>query len=510
MELLHQIKAARRVSTPVIAINTPDPAATMQQVTEAIVNGKGPEKAPPVMTWDVVRGLVGVNDKGVTMVQDLMGDAQASTMGPSGLVETLDAAAKQPPENCILYVANAHRNIDDPSIAQAIWNVRDVFKGIKATLILLSPSIRLPAELQQDVLVLDEPLPTGGQLKGILAQLYEDARVVPGVEIVPSIDALLGLAAFPAEQAAAMSLTRDGMDVDALWERKRQMIEQTPGLAVWRGGERFEDIGGVENILHFLHQVLSGAAAPKAIVFIDEIEKALGGASGAGGDTSGVSQDYLGQLLTYMQDQEATGMLFVGPPGSAKSMVAKAAGNEAAIPTIQLDLGGMKGSLVGQSEQALRGALKVVSAVTNDAPLFIATCNKLADLPPELRRRFNFGTFYFDLPTDDERKDIWALYTQLPKYAATDIEVMPLPIDKGWTGAEIRQCVDLAWRLTCSLKDASKYIVPVSMSASEIITRLQDQANGRFISASYPGTYQKGKEAPPRQTRRVVDLEEDA
>ena len=50
---------------------------------------------------------------------------------------------------------------------------------------------------------------------------------------------LLGLAAFPAEQVLAMSLSRTGLDLDQLWERKRQVIEQAPGLSVWRGGETF-------------------------------------------------------------------------------------------------------------------------------------------------------------------------------------------------------------------------------------------------------------------------------
>ena len=508
MELIQQIKAARRVSTPVLAINTPDPAATYNQVTEAITNGKDADEAPPAMVWDMVQGLTGFNENGAQLAMDLMGDdGMERSIGPAGLVEVLIAAAQQPPENCILYVLNAHRLIDDPGIAQAIWNIRDIFKGVRGTLILLSPGLQLPAELQQDVLVLDEALPTGDQLETILTALYADAGIAPDhkKEVPQSIDALLGLAAFPAEQAAAMSLTKDGMDVDALWDRKRQTIEQTPGLSVWRGGERFEDIGGVKNILDFLDKVLYGNAAPRAIVFIDEIEKALAGASGGAGDTSGVSQDYLGQLLTYMQDKQATGMLFVGPPGSAKSMVAKAAGNEAAIPTIQMDLGGMKGSLVGQSEQALRSALKVVSAVSNDAPLFIATCNKLADLPPELRRRFTFGTFYFDLPDTEEREWIWDLYVNHPRYAE-QISDVTTPPDDGWTGAEIKQCCELAWRLGVSLVDAAAYVVPVAKSAKETIDKLQDQAHGRFISASYPGTYQKDGPQKAKRPRRKVEV----
>jgi hypothetical protein len=45
-----------------------------------------------------------------------------------------------------------------------------------------------------------------------------------------------------------MSLSKKGLDLEQLWERKRQVIEQVPGLSVWRGGETFDDIGGCENI----------------------------------------------------------------------------------------------------------------------------------------------------------------------------------------------------------------------------------------------------------------------
>ena len=67
------------------------------------------------------------------------------------------------------------------------------------------------------------------------------------------------------------------LNTEDLWERKRQIIEQTPGLSVWRGGETFEDIGGVENVKSFLRAVLAGINPPRVIVFIDEIEKAFAG-----------------------------------------------------------------------------------------------------------------------------------------------------------------------------------------------------------------------------------------
>ena len=103
--------------------------------------------------------------------------------------------------------------------------------------------------LGQDVLILDEPLPSTTHLEQIVretfnaAELHEPERPV----IDRAVDALVGLAAFPAEQALAMSLVKRELDTADLWERKRQIIEQTPGLSVWRGGETFDDIGVVQN-----------------------------------------------------------------------------------------------------------------------------------------------------------------------------------------------------------------------------------------------------------------------
>jgi SpoVK/Ycf46/Vps4 family AAA+-type ATPase len=56
--------------------------------------------------------------------------------------------------------------------------------------------------------------------------------------------------------------------------------------------------------------VLRGVDPPRIVVFIDEIEKAF---AGTGTDLSGVKTETTGTILTYMQDREADGMVFVGP-----------------------------------------------------------------------------------------------------------------------------------------------------------------------------------------------------
>jgi SpoVK/Ycf46/Vps4 family AAA+-type ATPase len=229
-----------------------------------------------------------------------------------------------------------------------------------------------------------------------------------------------------------------------------------------------------------LTAVIQGREAPRVVVFVDEIEKAF---AGTGTDMSGVKTEMTGTMLTWMQDRGADGVLTIGPPGSAKSLTAKATGNTAGIPTVAFDLSAMQSSLVGGSGERLRAALQVVDAISQGKSLWIATCNSITSLPPELRRRFTLGTFFFDLPSPEEREAIWKIY--LAKWNLTGDR----PSDDGWTGAEIKECCRKAWRLNLSLRESAEYIVPVSRSAADQIEALRRLASGRFLSAAHPGVY---------------------
>lgn len=496
--LAKNFRAARMVSTPLIGISTSDQAATIDMIVDKVM---GKEKSPvPILKWDVVKGITPINEMGAKLcVERGWKDQPELTQFPNMAL----TVAEKLPQGTVLFMINAHLFMSDPNVIQGVWNLRDPYKVNRRTLVLLAPSFRFSPELESDVILLDEPLPSREELEAIIRQMYENAGLEkPAADVVSKAgDAITGLPAFTAEQVVAMSLSKNGIDIDALWERKRKAIEQTPGLTVWRGGERFDDIGGYDNAKQFVQRILSGKRAPQTIVFIDEIEKALAGAGSSGfGDSSGVSQDQLGQLLSYMQDHHARGLIFIGPPGSGKSAIAKCAGNEAGIPTIALDLGGMKGSLVGESEERVRGALKVVTSVSQDQALFIATCNSIGALPPELRRRFKRGTFFFDLPSAEERVEIWGKYVTKFGLDKTDKR----PDDEGWTGAEIEQCAEMSDDMGITLREAAEYVVPVSRSAAEQISRLREQASGRFISASKPGVYTFTPKAEPVADAPVV------
>lgn len=508
-KLSTQFQAARTASAPLLAVKTPDPASTIRILVTAL--GEEADKVP-ILTWDVMHGLKGWNTLGKRAAASVNAAESGSTQPPVvlELMEKIGMAS----EDAILFMHNAHRFWNNEFVMQAIWNLRDVLKDKGSMLVMLtSIGAELPQELFEDVLVLEEPLPRSDELREIVVATFKDAGLPEPDEklLTRAVDALIGLSAFAAEQSVALSLSKKGLDIDALWERKRKIIEQTRGMKVWRGGDTIGDIGGCDNVKEFNQAVLNGVGSPRLILFMDEIEKAV-----VGGNTDldgGVKSQMIGTFLTWMQDLEVDGEIYIGPPGAAKSAMAKAIGNLGGIPTVQFDFAGQQESLLGSSGENLNTALKIAEAMSEGRILVIATCNSIGSLSPELRRRFTLGTFFFDLPTKEERDVIWKIY--LKKYGH-DVKVgtgnhAVRPDDEGWTGAEIKECCRKAYRLNITLKQSAEYIVPVSRSAADKIDALREQASGKFISASYSGVYNHSEAAEKSRTphRRLrVDLKQ--
>lgn len=482
-EWLNKVKAARTAGVPILAIASGDPQQTIIQVCRALKLNNGGDT--PAIQWDLIRGLLGVNEAGRVDVVKMVGNDDPTIGNFVEAMKLLVNNFARGGDGGVAFIHLSHRFIQESAYIQAIWNLRDEFKSSHRILVLLGTQFILPPELVNDIVLIDEPLPAHDDLSAIVNQTYKNVAdqvsITPDAEhISAAANALHGTTAFAAEQLAAMSMSRSGINVDELWEAKCKQVEQTPGLKVFRGGGTFADIGGYDVVKSFLSDIQQGDDKPQAIVYIDEIEKSITPA----GDTSGVNQDQLGQFLQNMQDSNADGVILLGHPGGGKSELAKATGNVAGIPTIQLDFGAVKGSLVGQSEQQLRQAFKVIDSVSNRRALYIATCNSIGSLPPELRRRFKLGVFFVDLPDADARDKIWRIYEK-----RWGVKRAGFKGDNDWTGAEIRNCCHIARRLNRTIEDAANFIVPICRSAPESIEALRTLAHGRFLDASKPGTY---------------------
>lgn len=499
--LKNDLKTALQRSVPIISILSQDEPATVQSIVSS-------QPEYNLIQYDCVRGFLALNETGQIALNTILNDNDPILM--TDTITALSAAIDNMPQNSILICIGSQRYLEDIKVQQCIANAREPFKRTERTLVLLSSfGTQLPADLTQDIYQISDNPPNEQERKSILIDLLNAANLKsPEPEqINTAITATRGLSSYATEQAIALSLSKNGLDIPQLWQRWQQAINSTPGLSVDTSNSTLSDIGGLSNIKNFAQKIMSGKNAPAAIIRIEEIEKSMSGTGygNAGlGDSSGTSQSMLSSILTFMQEENQTGLIAVGPPGSGKSLCSTAIGSAANIPTITLDLGALKGSLVGQTEGNTRKALSTLKALAGNNAFWVATCNGMASLPPELRRRFQYGIWFFDLPDEDERNAIWKIW--ISKYP--DVK-NTRPDDTGWTGAEIRTSVQIAHNLNITPKEAAQWIVPISKMSAESIESLRKQASGRYLSASKPGTYTYQPQAmsPAINKTRKIDLE---
>jgi len=189
---------------------------------------------------------------------------------------------------------------------------------------------------------------------------------------------------------------------------------------------------------------LADAMAP-CVLFCDEIEKGLAGATSSGQTDSGVTARVFGSLLTWLNDHDSD-------------------------------------------------------------VFFVGTCNDASKLPPEFARAERFdGVFFVDLPGRDQKDAIWGIYT---RHYGLDAK-QARPNDTNWTGAEIKSCCRLASLLDVPLIQAAQNVVPVAVTAGDKIEGLRQWASGRCLSADRAGVYSRpeGGSGSGGRVRRVVRAE---
>jgi hypothetical protein len=474
-----QFRKARGCSIPLLAARSADSVSTVQSIIGSL-NGK--QDSIPLIGWDVMRGLQGFNEAGKNAVAELLNgqDAAMTSARPTDALGILASV----PEDSICMLHNLHLFWEDKPTMQAILNLRDRFKTIGAMLVGLNlTGSMLPAELTEHTLTIDEALPTSAELAELTKRVFADAELPePNEETISqATDAVMGLSAFAAEQSISLNMSKQGLNVAGTWDRKRKTIESDGLLKVYQGPESFATLGGNEGFKSFNTALFRGNDAPKAVILMDEIEKAVAQDSG-----NSTKTELIGLLLSWFQDKDVDGELLNGVPGAGKTAGVKCLGNEFGVPVILFNLASMQNQFVGNSQKRLITALDRIDAMCSGRPIVYATCNKLESLSPELRSRFKLGTFFFDLPNEIERRAIWGIY--LAQYKLSIAE-QPIPNSEGWTGREIRECCHKAYRLNIPLVESARYVIPVAKSSADSIKTLRLQASGKFLSATESGIY---------------------
>ncbi len=448
--------------------------------------------------WDVARGLRFPADSTATVpeVNDPLAVLRAlPTLAPAG------GSNNEQHHTTLLVLPNFHRFLNSPEIVQTLFEQLVAGKQRRIFVVVLSPVVQIPVELERVFVIVDHELPTQDQLGQIATEVLADHP--DGLPTDQAWQALLeaaaGLTRAEAEGAFALSLARhDALRPEVIWDLKAQTLRKQNLLTLHRGREDFASLGGLSSLKEFCRRALQPGRSVKP-----------------------------------------RGALLLSPPGSGKSAFCRALGNETGRPVLTLDIGALMGGLVGDTERNVRQALKVADVMSpcilfvdelekglsgvggngdsgvstrlfgtlltwladhESDVFFIGTANDISRLPPEFTRAERLDALFFlDLPAASERQMIWQLYRRQYDIAANQ----PIPADTDWTGAEIKSCCRLSALLDVSLTEAAKNVVPVAHTAAEAVTKLRQWAGGRCLSADQPGIYSRPAESggPPR--RRV-------
>jgi hypothetical protein len=392
------------------------------------------------------------------------------------------------------------------------------------TIVLISPTVEIPAELEKEITLLNFPLPGRDDLSGLLDRIVAELQLLKQVKVDLDdsgrdrlLQAALGLTLGEAENVFAKIIVKDGRlsgdDVNEVFGEKQQIIRKSGLLEYYSTHENFSNVGGLDVLKDWLNK--------RAVAFTEEA-RAFGLPS-------------------------PKGILMLGVQGCGKSLCAKAVSTQWQLPLLRFDMGRMFGSLIGSSEENVRRAIAIAESVAptvlwvdeidkafagsqgsgmtdggttarvfgtfltwlseKTAPVFVvATANDISQLPPELLRKGRLDEIFFvDLPRRQERTEIFLIHLNK---RGRDVASFDLPalVDAShdFSGAEIEEAINSALYdafyaredlKTDHVMTALRQTVPLAKTMAEQIGQLRHWAEGRARNAS----------APPEQVRLEGD-----
>ena len=404
-----------------------------------------------------------------------------------------------------------HPFLKEPSIVRRLRDLGHELRKTKKSLVLLSPVQKVPPELEKSISAMVYwELPTRPEIEQIARRLVTQAPEATQQEVQSNpaflekvVEAALGLTEVEAENVFAKSIVMfKRFEVDVILQEKEQIIRKSGILEFLHPDERMTGVGGLDTLKDWLHK--------RTLAFSRE------------------ARDF--------GLPEPRGILLLGIPGCGKSLTAKSIGALWQTPLLRLDVGRVFGSLVGSSEENIRRAIRTAESVApcvlwldelekglsgvqssgqSDAgtsarvfgtfitwlqekttPVFvIATANQVKLLPPEVLRKGRFDEIFFvDLPSAEEREEIFRIHVQKKNRNPEDLDLSALvEATEGFSGSEIEQVVISALYdafylgqdlTTEGLLESIEETVPLSQTMQEDITEMRNWSRTRARFAS--------------------------
>lgn len=288
-----------------------------------------------MFTWSISQGMV---------VSPTALDPQ--TRSPQAALEFVLGSTDQ----AVFVLKDFHHFISDTEVARRLRDLTNSLKTSYKTLVILSPVLKLPPELEKEVTVVDYPLPSLEDLDRLLENIIQSVKHNAQIdtELEPAerehlLKAAQGLTANEAENVFARSLVeKRGFDVNVILTEKEQIIRKSGTLEYYRATEGFADVGGLA--------VLKDWMRKRTTAFSEEAQ-AFGLPA-------------------------PKGILLLGVQGCGKSLTAKAIASQWRLPLLRMDVGKVFSGIVGSSEDNMRRAIRtgesVAPCVAGDTRIVLA------------------------------------------------------------------------------------------------------------------------------------------
>jgi hypothetical protein len=452
-----------------------------------------------VMLWERSTGTVEVHEDKRTVV-----DAEA--VDPAIAVNAVMTDAKATGPGSIWVLRDLHRYLDTDPVYRFLRDAAVALRTSKTTIIVTAPSSAIPTELEKDVKIIDMPLPTaeelGVRLDNVIAPQVKE-KVIPAPvngERERILKAGLGLTEdeFAAAVCESMVVAHK-VDPKLVVKAKEQIIRKSGILELYNLEAGFEVVGGLDLLKDWFRQKGNG---------LTDNARAFGCVP-------------------------AKGCILMGPPGTGKSLGAKAAAFSWGVPLLRLSSSSILSKYVGESNQKLRRALQVADAVApcilfiDEAEKFlagaqsdahdsgvarqlfgdllswmqdhtspvitVATVNSMGGIPAEFMNRFS-RTFLVDFPNFVEREEIFRIHLKKKGRDPKKFKVNELATaTNGFNGREIERAIEEALDLAYDHKgeldmdwilDAVKAIKPLSVSRKAEIASMREWASIHATPAS--------------------------
>ncbi len=434
----------------------------------------------------------------------------AGSSAAAGLHEPrklLDFIAEYPGA-AVFHLKDFHEPLrEDPAVRRRLRDLYELCFDRKKFLVITSAVQFIPEELARNILLLELGLPDAEELQSllrdetaILRQLGQPVELDDHY-LLPLARALQGLTIDEARHAIRRALAHHRMlgseAIPALLEEKRLVVNRTGLVQYVADGTTLDYVGGLEILKQWLlerrklfqmRDQLSADIVPKGVLIM--------GISGCGKSLSVKAIASTFELPLYRIDMTEIFSGRHGPPETAFAQACKIL--EQISPAVcwfdELEMAVTSSESSGEQGRMFAFFLTWMQEKTRG--LFVAaTANRIDLLPAEMIRKGRFDeVFFVDLPTDDERVEIFRIHLQRRGVDPSKFDLERLKrFTKGWTGAECEQCVVSA--LTTAkleeraltdddLLNATATIVPLSKTMKEQVDHIREWAFERAVRAS--------------------------